>query len=467
MKFAPNLCVRVTACHKPLAACVIAAHALAGQVAFANVLVANCNDTGEGSLRAAVASAANGDVVDMTQLTTASDDCAASKITLRSGDIVASQSSLTISGPTSALFTVTSLYSPSALPVSHRILTHAGTGILSVSNLTFSDGYISDPTGNAFGGCIYSAGSVILNHVNVVNCRANTVSGSARGGGIFAHANLALSNSNISHNEAHAEAGFGYGGGVYVHGGLTSSYTTISDNAAGNDDAVGKGGGAYIYSTTTTTSTLLHTTVTGNTAGEEFGGIGIVAPNAAAIVVESTISGNIATTFDVGGVYIRAKDARIYNSTIAFNSAGDGTLSLSAGLRITGGAALLESTLIANNFYGDSVANDFGANVSVMGHNNLIGASDADLPSDTIVGECALLGPLRDNGGVTKTHALLSHSSAIDAGNNSFGSTFDQRGSPHSRKSGSRGTANPIADIGAYEVDQADEIFNVDFDGCP
>jgi hypothetical protein len=82
-------------------------------------------------------------------------------------------------------------------------------------------------------------------------------------------------------------------------------------------------------------------------------------------------------------------------------------------------------------------------------------------------GSCPLLGPLRDNGGATKTHALLSRSPGIDAGSNSVldpdTSTpyaHDQRGSPFGRVSG------VTADIGAYEVDQGDVVFNTSFDGC-
>jgi hypothetical protein len=39
--------------------------------------------------------------------------------------------------------------------------------------------------------------------------------------------------------------------------------------------------------------------------------------------------------------------------------------------------------------------------------------------------------------------------------------THDQRGSPFARAS------NAVADIGAYEVQQGDVVFNNGFDGCP
>ena len=63
----------------------------------------------------------------------------------------------------------------------------------------------------------------------------------------------------------------------------------------------------------------------------------------------------------------------------------------------------------------------------------------------------------------TKTHALMSGSPAIDAGNILWVGLgpFDQRGSQFPRVSGSQ------ADIGAHEVQQADVIFTGGFDGCP
>jgi hypothetical protein len=56
-----------------------------------------------------------------------------------------------------------------------------------------------------------------------------------------------------------------------------------------------------------------------------------------------------------------------------------------------------------------------------------------------------LLGPLDDNGGPTLTHALLSGSPAIDAGNNAYASDWDQRGPGYPR------IVNGIIDIGAFE----------------
>ena len=94
------------------------------------------------------------------------------------------------------------------------------------------------------------------------------------------------------------------------------------------------------------------------------------------------------------------------------------------------------------------------------------------MPDDTKKGQCPLLGMLRNNGGPTNTHALLSKSPAIDNGNYVFGGpgSFEQRGSAAVNGSTDYVRVSGItmkADIGAYEVQQDDIVFNADFEGCP
>src|SRR5262249_16646537 len=55
------------------------------------------------------------------------------------------------------------------------------------------------------------------------------------------------------------------------------------------------------------------------------------------------------------------------------------------------------------------------------------------------------LGALADNGGPTKTHALLAGSPCLDAGSNNASLTLHQRGTAHPRRPGAP------ADMGAFE----------------
>jgi hypothetical protein len=111
---------------------------------------------------------------------------------------------------------------------------------------------------------------------------------------------------------------------------------------------------------------------------------------------------------------------------------------------------------------------------TIFGADNLIRIRTANIPSNTMLEfACPHLGPLRDNGGRTATHALMSDSPAIDAGDSLKVSDFDQRGSLVNNgvldylRISSRAGDPPLADIGAYEVQRDDVLFTADFEGCP
>jgi len=121
------------------------------------------------------------------------------------------------------------------------------------------------------------------------------------------------------------------------------------------------------------------------------------------------------------------------------------------------------NNIIAGNSGGPDVENvDFVFSLAASNGHNLIGAKQPFIDADGLfvdifvdgvngdqVGTLAapldpLLGPLQNNGGPTFTHALLSGSPAIDAGDNTGAPTTDQRGF-------SRIVGGTI-DIGAYEL---------------
>jgi hypothetical protein len=219
-----------------------------------------------------------------------------------------------------------------------------------------------------------------------------------------------------------AEVNFGFGGGITNSGVLIINKSVISNNEASFGGGIDNEG----------IITILNSTISGNKAIASFAGIRNVGE---ATIINSTISGNQAD-FYAGGIF-NSNVMSIANSTIANNSALNG-----GGIFSFGGADIfLNNTIIANSIGGDCV------NINALGTNNLVkdGSCNASLSGDP------LLGPLQNNGGGTLTHALLSGSGAIDAGDNASiptGVINDQRGIGFPR------IINGTVDIGAFEVQQ-------------
>jgi len=432
---------------------------------YANsVFVTNCNDSGPGSLRSAVSVAATSDFVNMLALTTANPGCAASTITLTTGDIVVNQDDLNIAGPLDDTLTVSGQYTPPTGPptVEHkRIFTHLGTGLLILQHMSISHGYVAS-AGNASGGCIYSKGNVQLFAARVSDCSAISTNGFAYGGALFTTGRSSMYYANVTRNVVidHGSGSAG-GGAVWSTGGLSMRYSTVAGNSAlceaGKSNAnfggiSSQGGNAYILSST----------ISGNSACFAIGGLGVAYAGSTELV-NSTIANNEAKAGPIGGASLNSGTVSIFNSTVAFNAAAT-TGGSSPGLALKATTVTLYSNLLSNNVYGAGIANDITiSSATVNGAKNLVFAPAASLPSGVIVGKCPLLGSLRDNGGLTETIAIESHSPAIDVGNNVFSTPLssDQRGSPFVRSSGA------APDIGAYEVDQTDIVFTAGFDGCP
>ena len=130
---------------------------------------------------------------------------------------------------------------------------------------------------------------------------------------------------------------------------------------------------------------------------------------------------------------------------------------------VAGGTFSVRNTIVALNLvaFGGNGPDAFGASFTSQGH-NLVGDGTAsngftnDVNGD-IVGTTAnpidpKLGPLANNGGRTKTHALLAGSRAIDHGDNAgCCRPTDQRGFGFARKKDGNGDGLAIVDIGAFE----------------
>lgn len=233
------------------------------------------------------------------------------------------------------------------------------------------------------------------------------------------------------------------GGAIQVAGTSTTNINnvTISGNTAG-------GGGAIFIQSGTVNVT--NSTISGNTAVNNGGGI---ANQFILNVSNSTISGSTAngSTNTGGGIFNNAT-TNLVNSTITNNNAN------TAGGGIYSCCTLnMKNTIVAGNLAPNSNIKDITG--SVTGY-NLIGNSTGATISGTTTGNQLdinpLLGVLVNNGGPTRTHALLGGSPAIDKGSNSGSPlpTTDQRGAGFARTvnldianaAGGDGT-----DIGAFE----------------
>jgi hypothetical protein len=468
---------------KPLAASFTTIFALAAADATATTWqVTTCADSGPGSLRSVVGDPAvvSNDIVDMSSLS-----CSA--ISLTTGAITINQHNLTLQGPGADKLQI---FAPTVVD---SVINHQGSGTLFIDRLYVSkgNGHLT-PYGTIAGGCIYSAGNVNLSHSTIYGCQAYAPAAGGHfgeGGGIFTVGNLVMTNSAIVGNYAGASqsgSAGATGGGAWVGGNFIAKYSTISDNRLRGPGSHARGGGLFVTGANTT---IVSSTVARNFSSYEGGGVVIfplVIGATSATISNSTISGNTAPK--IGGLYSNISTT-IRNSTIAFNhkQAPSGN---SAGVTFAAATGpiivTLQSNLIANNTYiafGSTQNNDLSTiapsasnTVTINGAKNLIRVPDssviAKLPADTITGQCPLLGTLRDNGGATFTHALLSHSRGINEGNNSASLDYDQRNGPLQTPPAMPPTGYPrvsgtSADVGAYELQEGDIIFDNSFDGCP
>ena len=390
----------------------------------ANVYVANCADSGSGSLRNAVATANEGDTVVL------GGNLPCSTISLTSGAINVTRNTLYLSGPGADVLAISG-------GNHYGVLRHSGNGRLGISALTIRDGkYISANLPR--GGCVYSAANVTLVDSVIANCAVEGTSNAmARGGGIYAHGTIGMQNSTITGNVAAGTAGSARGGGVYVTGTIVARNSIFTDNeAATTANYFSEGGALWTRGNTYIGSSL----ISGNRAAVAAAiGTESALGGTSLGIVNSTISSNVAS-FRFSGVCTKVPTT-LSNSTIAFNESPDGGALYSVGAALT-----LQSSIIADNVTA-GMQNDLdGANSPpVSGYKNLITSSTIGFPADTIT-TCPKLGPLAANGGgAMLTHALSSTSPAVDAGYVTNGLQTDQRGPGFPRAAGSK------ADIGAFE----------------
>jgi hypothetical protein len=436
-----------------------------------------------GTLRFCVANAISGDTIDLSQTT-------CSQITLTTGAITIDQAALTLHG---AGKDKTIISGKDGLSIEPDRIFYASSpgGSVAFDHLSVQFGLLSRSSGPANGGCIYGKGSITLDNVGVYNCSATSTASSsskAYGGGVYAQQLTIRNASTIANNAAVAtEPGVrAEGGGAAASGDFELSDSVVALNVAatpaGNETAFG--GGLALQGK----SVIARALITGNHSSFDAGGIDLftTSPVPTAIITNSTISNN-GSDARTGGIDTNFSSTTIANSTIAFNTSvifyslppplHFFSPGVAVNFRPSVGAAnlILQSTIIANNT-AVGVENDLSAGISpasvtFAGSDNLVRvpSTDISLPAGqgNISGACPLLGPLRDNGGGSLTHALHSGSPGAGTGNNltddpitQSTAAYDQRGPGYARE------VDGLVDMGAHQR-QHDKLFDASFDGCP
>jgi len=282
-----------------------------------------------------------------------------------------------------------------------HINTSSGNAVVNISGVTIQNG-----TGSTIGSQGFSLGGGLYNASGTVNITYSILGGNTagtKGGGLYnASGTVNITYSTISGNDSIIN-----GGGIYNSTGfLTVTNSTISGNLAD----IGGGG---IYNDRTGFLTVTNSTISGNRAygRSPFGSGGGIYNDSVGIVdiTNSTISGNLA--FDAGGIS-------------------------------NAGPVFLKNTIVANQVSGADCLSVISSTL-----NNL--DSDGSCGVGALSNVAPLLGSLANNGGSTKTHALLPGSPAIDAGDAfTCGSSpvngFDQRAIHRPQGAG--------CDIGAFEL---------------
>jgi hypothetical protein len=407
--------------------------------------VTNTNDSGPGSLRAAIeqanAKAGSDQIVFADGL---SDTITlASPLPTITGEAelaINGGGDVTVSGNHKVgIFEVRSIY-PDAMTK------------LTLRNLTIADGAGTVTTFGRQGGGINNDSTVEV--VNVTFSGNQAGFGGAIYNGMFGK--LTVRNSTFSGNSTTNERGDEGGGidnsSIYD---FTVTNSTFSDNTAGYGGGIFNGGGG-------TTSEPSKATVTNSTFSNNHadGGAGIYNWAGPLEVTNTSFSGNSAV-FGGGGIANIASYDRVTvtNSTFSGNSAngGSGILNNSGSFSMH-----VSNTIMTNSLNGGNCASSEPFRVGDGGYNIDSGTSCGfTAASGSLSNTDPLLDPvgLKDNGGLTQTIALQPDSPAVDlVGQGACPPpTTDQRGVGRPQEE--------ACDSGAFELVQQSTPPDSDGDG--
>ena len=467
---------------------------------LATFVVSNLNDSGSGSLRDAIDLANNAGGSDLILF---DGNAESGVIRLTSGELMITDS-LAIFGPGVTIDAQQNSRVLNFEPTSN-------TGDLILRDITVTGGRTTGSNGFSFGDDFHSGGGIrfaggtfgllTLNGVTLTGNRTegeraegggafssgfmsvidSTIEGNwttnfgSRGGGIYSFRAANLLRSEVTGNRTEGRGGFGggigssynvvltestvsgnrttenntRGGGIATFDDVIAVNSSISGNSTAGEES--RGGGISAVGVRLTNTTVSGNTTTGLAArGAGFSAYEVTLNNA-------TISGNRATGSDArgGGIYVE-RDATINNSTITENFASGGGHGIAIGDG-EDGTVRVENSIVSGNNPGGfldislSDAGTFIANYSFLGSTFPGGIGG----TGNIFSQTPMLGSLSDNGGPSQTHAPLSGSNVIDAGDPSIvfdANEYDQRNAPFVRVFDADNANGARIDMGAFEL---------------
>jgi CSLREA domain-containing protein len=308
-------------------------------------------------------------------------------------------------------------------------------------------------------------GSLILSDLKIQNGLANPGAGLLVDGVSIMenYGQATVSRVAFTGNRATSDASDGTGGGIHI---TDWSSADISYSQFINNEGF-FGGGAVSTTNNGAVFSITDSTFESNTS--HFGGGALYSNGEDSSVWNSTFTNNSADTG--GAIHSNATSVTISNSTFVGNSAvNHGAIDSRVGLITVNYSTFYGNT--ASGF-GDSLGSQPGQGGSLQVSNSIISGTDLDncaaitdlgnnlswpsgnncpgTQADPLLDTPPLNTPA-DNGGSTKTIALMTGSPAIDAGNVEFCPTADQRGVIRPQ--------GAACDIGAYEASSIN-VFNV------
>jgi predicted outer membrane repeat protein len=419
---------------------------LEDRITPSTITVTSSADSGANTLRAALAAATSGQVIDFAA-NVRTIDLTSAGLTIATGLTVQNDlgtGPVTIDG--GGEFTVFTINGSVTVALSGLTITDGNSGFgggidnsggfLTVNNCSFLHNTATN--GDGGGGIFNGLGSVTVSNCTFSQNSTTGVASQYGGGAILNNAFLQVSGTTFSQNSTIN----GYGGGGIANigsGTLAVSDSTFSGNSAMN----GSGGGIEIPNNKNG-DTVSNSTFINNSATYNGGGIDAFET---LMVTDCSFSANSSGN-DGGAIAGEIGGLSVSDCTISGNRSGIG--GSGGGINSISSTDILDGTIVAGNFNGPSpstTADDVAG--SFTGIDNLIGTGGSGGLTNGVNGNqvgvslaSVGLAPPGDYGGPTQTFALLPGSLAIGRGQSEF-EGLDQRGAPR--------PGNRPGDVGAFQ----------------